>query len=54
MYDDIHREEAQATDHDASFQELANVGPPCKECRTQEAIDGRGKCSDCLPDDADD
>lgn len=50
VFEEIHREEARMTDHDASAQELAGVAPPCDECGEEEAVEN-GKCSDCLQED---
>jgi hypothetical protein len=47
VFDDLHREEARATDHNQSVQDLIDVGPPCDDCGRAEAIED-GLCPDCL------
>lgn len=52
MFDDVHREEAPnvGDPEDASLSELHGVAPPCEMCGHREAVDGRGRCEDCLDD----
>jgi hypothetical protein len=47
VFDDLHREEARATDHNQSVQDLVDIGPPCDDCGRAEAIED-GLCPDCL------
>lgn len=49
MYDNIHREEAQSTDHDKSIQELTGIAPPCDECGKAPVLRDN-LCKDCHPD----
>lgn len=48
-YEDIHREEARSTDAGASVQDLIAIGPPCKDCGIEVAVQD-SLCLQCHPE----
>jgi hypothetical protein len=46
-FEELHREEARAQEHDQDPMELAGVAPPCARCGKREREPESRLCEDC-------